>query len=228
MKGSRNATPLVRAAAEASVGYLVMRDWVMRGKIRGWQDPRTRRWYVDRLDLRRYIRSRVQNGATAVAPPHETPPPPPTGWMRLVGTFTVDDFIDNSRGPATLERVAQLALTPTGEAFSTDQPGEPIIPVVTLPDRVAAIAFLAAFLPSMPESESEPLVLCARDLFERFALWSVLYQLACGDSTAGGAALQPRERPLTVRERMIALAFVRSLHAGTPDSGPPGISGAAN
>jgi hypothetical protein len=62
-----DALPLVRAAAEAAVGYLVMRDLVLRQKIRGWQDRRTRRWYVDRRDLRRYIRARV-SGAAARAP----------------------------------------------------------------------------------------------------------------------------------------------------------------
>jgi len=52
----------VRAAAEASVGYLVMRDLVLRQKVRGWQDRRTRRWYVDRRDLRRYIEARRGQG----------------------------------------------------------------------------------------------------------------------------------------------------------------------
>ena len=48
------AIPLVRAAAEAAVGYQVMRDLVTRQKVRGWQDER-RKWWVDRADLQRFI-----------------------------------------------------------------------------------------------------------------------------------------------------------------------------
>ena len=66
-RASLDAIPLVRAAVEARVGYLTARDLVMRGKIRGWQDAKTRRWFVDRQDLRRFLRSRTESRATAGA-----------------------------------------------------------------------------------------------------------------------------------------------------------------
>jgi hypothetical protein len=74
---SRDAIPLVEAAAEATVGYLVMRDLVLRGHVRGGRDRKSRRWWVSRTDLRRYVRERASkqangNGAAATRPTQRT------------------------------------------------------------------------------------------------------------------------------------------------------------
>lgn len=61
-QGDTEAVPLVRAALEAGVGYLVLRDAVMRGLVVGWQDEK-RHWFVDRSDLERFARERRRDRA---------------------------------------------------------------------------------------------------------------------------------------------------------------------
>jgi hypothetical protein len=63
---TQDAIPLVSAAARAAVSYLAMRDLVFRQRVRGWQDPQSKRWYVDPSDLQRYISERADKIAVAV------------------------------------------------------------------------------------------------------------------------------------------------------------------
>ena len=46
------AIPLVRAAAQLSISYPMCLNWILRGKLKGWQDNR-RHWFADSDDLNR-------------------------------------------------------------------------------------------------------------------------------------------------------------------------------
>lgn len=65
-QGNTEAVPLVRAALEAGVGYLVLRDAVMRGLVVGWQDEK-RHWFIDRSDLERFARQRRSERRSGVS-----------------------------------------------------------------------------------------------------------------------------------------------------------------
>lgn len=64
------ALPLVRAAVQAGVGYLVLRDAVMRGLVIGWQDEK-RHWFIDPASLAAYIAR--QRRSERAAPQPTTP-----------------------------------------------------------------------------------------------------------------------------------------------------------
>lgn len=57
------ATPMMRAAATAKVGYGVVLLAVLKGtELTGWQDEETRRWYVNVASLDRWIAKRAARG----------------------------------------------------------------------------------------------------------------------------------------------------------------------
>jgi hypothetical protein len=141
------------------------------------------------------------------------------GWRQFAARLTPSDFSD-SNGTATLERIAQLAVTPTGEVFGSEG-DHATVAAVTAADRLAAIGFLTAFLTGhsvLPgfgwgkhAAATDALVPCAADVFERFDLLRTLYHIALGDATAGESA-KPPENPLpSVRQRTIALGLINSL-----------------
>ena len=61
---------MVRGAAALGISYAAMRDLVLRRKVVGGQDPRTRHWWVSSADLRRFQREQGESdmGTAATAP----------------------------------------------------------------------------------------------------------------------------------------------------------------
>jgi hypothetical protein len=59
-----NRVGLVRAAAACGYGYARMRDAVLRGLVLGGQDADSRGWWVDRHDLKRFLREREEKHMT--------------------------------------------------------------------------------------------------------------------------------------------------------------------
>ena len=52
-----DAIPLMKAASTLKLGYHTALTAVLRGELEGWQDD-GRRWWVDSVDLARYIGER--------------------------------------------------------------------------------------------------------------------------------------------------------------------------
>jgi len=125
-------------------------------------------------------------------------------WPRLVSSLSNDDF-EPDRAPATLQRIAQLAVAPTGTMIEG-------LGVSTVYDRSAAIALIAGLTDQRDTEGGEDLVREARRVWAEFKVRDALVCLvgdasqACGDS-----ARPPTARSPAAVERFLATAMATAL-----------------